>query len=43
MLKKSATDTLQTSSKRVIQMTAEGTSDLNKITDRTKKVSKNAQ
>ena len=40
--KQSATDALETSSKEVIQKTAEATGDLigNKITDRTKKVHK---
>ena len=43
--KKSATDTLKTSSKRFIQKTAEATGDLigNKITIRISKVSKNLQ
>ena len=41
--KKSATDALKTTSKRVIQKTEEATSDLidNKITDRIMKVSEN--
>ena len=44
MLKKSATDALKTSPKRVIQKTAEATGDLidNKIADRITKVSKNS-
>ena len=43
--KKSATDALKTSSKRVIQKTAEATDDLigNKIASRITKVSKNSQ
>ena len=43
ILKKSATDTLKTSSKRIIQRTAEATGDLNgnKIANRITKVSKN--
>ena len=43
--KKSATDALKTSSKRVIQKTAEATGDLigNKIANRITKVSKNSQ
>ena len=43
--KKSATDALKTSSKRVIQKTAEATGDLigNKIADRTTKSSKDSQ
>ena len=45
MLKKSATDALKTSSKRVIQKTAEATGDLigNKIANRIIEVSKNSQ
>ena len=45
MLKQSATDSLNTSSKRVIQKTAEATGDLtiNKIADKITKVSKNSQ
>ena len=43
--KKSATDALKTSSKKLIQKTGEATSDLigNKIADRITKVSKNSQ
>ena len=43
--KKSAADALKTSSKRVIQITAEATDDLigNKTADRITKVSKNSQ
>ena len=45
ILKKSATDTLKTSSKRIIQRTAEATGDLigNKIANRITKVSKKSQ
>ena len=45
ILKKSATDTLKTSSKRVIQKTVEATSDLvgNKITNKITKISKTSQ
>ena len=44
-VKKSAADALKTSSKRVIQKTAEATGDLigNKIANRITKVSKNSQ
>ena len=43
--KKSATDAVKTSSKRVIQKTAEATGDLtgNKIANKISKVSKNSQ
>ena len=45
MLKKSATDALKTSSKRVIQKTAEATGDLigNTIANKIMRVSKNSQ
>ena len=45
ILKKSATDTLKTSSKRVIQKTVEATGDLvgNKITNKITKISKTSQ
>ena len=45
MLKKSATDALKTSSKRVIQKAVEATGDLcvNKIANKITKLSKNSQ